>query len=164
MAFVIQPLSGRHDRSSFDCGEPALDEFLRRYARQNEERGIGRTFVAVPDGQTTVVGFYTLAAGSVAFVDLPGDVHLPRYPVPVVLLARLAVSRMARGQGLGEALLVDAFRRILAVADTLGIHAVEVRAKSERARTFYERYGFSSLRDDRLHMYVPLTTVRKALG
>jgi ribosomal protein S18 acetylase RimI-like enzyme len=166
MAYVIQLLSRRHDRSAFDCGEAALNEYLQRYARQNQERGIGRTFVAVPENELRVVGFYTLVAGAVAFENVPEEVRrqLPRYPVPVAHLGRLGVCRSAQGQGLGEALLTDALQRVLGLADDLGIFAVEARAKSERARGFYERYGFASLLDNQPHMYLPLKTIRDALG
>jgi ribosomal protein S18 acetylase RimI-like enzyme len=163
MPFVIQLLNARHDRERFDCGEPALNDYLRRFARQNQERGVSRTFVAVPEGEQAVAGFYSLAAGSVAFESLPDALHrrLPRYPVPVAHLARLATCQSVRGRGLGEALLFDALSRTLRAAGEIGIVAVDVWAKTERARAYYERYGFRSLADDELHMLLPLDTVRK---
>ena len=164
MAFVVQPLAGGHDRSAFTCGEPALDEYLRRYAGQSERTGIGRTFVAVPESERRVVGFYTLTAGSVAFESLPdAGARLPRYAVPVAHVARLGVCRSVQGGGLGGALLVDALGRVAHAAESLGIHAVEVRAKSEAARRFYERFELVSLKDDPLHLYLPLATVREML-
>ena len=166
MAFVVQALAADHDRSTFDCGEPDLDEFLRKYARQNQERGIGRTFVAVPEGERRVVAFYTLAASSVAFTNVPEELRrrLPRYPIPVAHLGRLATCRTVQGRGLGEAMLIDALARTIRIANDLGIAAVEVRAKTERARGFYERYGFRSLLDDTLHLFLPLETGRRALA
>lgn len=161
----IAPLERRHERAAFDCGEPALDEFIRRNARQNQDRGIGRTYVATEPGGLRVIGFYTLASGSV----LPGDLpeaerrHLPRYRVPVVQLARLAVDRSASRQRLGEALLFDALRRSVLAAEVLGVFAVEVYAKHDSVVAFYRRYGFAPFEDDRLHLYLPIATVRALL-
>ncbi len=165
MTFEIQLLSSAHDRSSFDCGESALNEFLRRHARQNQSKGIGRTFVAVRVGERAVVGFYTLAAGSVAFDVVPDDLRrrLPRYPLPVAHLARLATCRSVRGAGLGEVLLFDALARTLRAASEIGVAAVDVRAKTDRARRYYERYGFTALSDDALHLFLPLDSVRGLL-
>jgi GNAT superfamily N-acetyltransferase len=161
--FIVQPLTPAHDRVSFDCGGHALNEFLRRYARQNDDRGIGRTFVAVPVGESQVVGFYTLSAGGVEFREIPDHLRrrLPRYPIPVAHLGRLATCLSVRGQGLGEALLIDAIERTCRIADEIGIVAIEVRAKDDRVRTFYEKYGFQSLLDDPLHLYLPLATARR---
>lgn len=166
MSFVVEPLSRAHDRTSFDCGEPALDEFLRRHARQNQERDVSRSYVAVREtGDARVLGFYTLASGSLAAERLPEEARrrLPRYPVPVVHLARLAVDRSARGLGLGEALLFDALRRAARAGEVVGIFAVEVVAKHERAREFYLKYGFLPLTDNHLNLYLPLATVRELL-
>jgi GNAT superfamily N-acetyltransferase len=164
--FVIQPLARGHDRDAFDCGEPALNEFLQRFARQHQERGLGRTWVAVPEDGVRVVGYYTLAAGAVEFDDVPDDLRrrLPRYPVPVAHPGRLAVCRSARGQGLGAALLLDALLRVLAAADRIGIAAVDVRAKTAAARDFYRRYGFQPLLDDAHHLFLPLDTVRRLVA
>ena len=164
MSFVVEPLSRAHDRSSFDCGEPALDEFLRRHARQNQERNVSRSYVAIRDtGDPRVLGFYTLASGSVAAERFPDEARrrLPRYPVPVVHLARLAVDRSAQGLGLGEALLFDALRRSALAAEVVGMFAVEVFAKHDRARDFYLEYGFLPLVDNRLNLYLPLTAIRE---
>lgn len=157
----IRPLSRGHDRGSLDCGEPALDEFFRRSARQNQERGISRTYVATARCESRVLGFYTLAAGSVS-VEGRSETEqrrLPRYPVPVVQLARLAVDRAAHGGGVGKGLLFNALARSLRAAEVIGIFAVEVHAKHDAA-SFYLRHGFVPLQDDRLHLYLPLHTVR----
>ena len=161
----IKPLGRQHDRASLDCGEPALDEFFRRNARQNEERGISRTYVATVQGESRVLGFYSLAAGSVPVGDLPETERrrLPRYPIPAVKLARLAVDRSAQGSGVGKALLADALRRSVRAADIVGIFAVEVYAKQDAAAAFYHRFGFVPLEDDRLHLYLPIHTVRAGL-
>lgn len=158
----------------FRCGEPALDEYFARFALPNDRRGVGKTFVlAAPDGeQPCVRGFYAL---SMAQVDrelaarlLPAKRHdLPRYPLPVALIGRLAVHVDLRRQGYGELLLVDAMRRVLAAAEHTGCVGIIVDAKSASAEKFYERYSFKALDvsvpyPDR-RLFVPLATVRQAV-
>lgn len=159
------PLSRTHVRAGFDCGEPALDEFLERYARQNQDRGISRTYVATRPGEPRVVGYFTLSTGAVEIRDMPEAERrrLPKHPVPVVHLGRLAVDRMERGRGLGEALLVEALRTAVRVSETVGGFAVEVVAKSESSRAFFGKYGFVSLQDDPFHLYLPMKSVRRVL-
>jgi GNAT superfamily N-acetyltransferase len=161
----IERLERSHDRTSFACGKPPLDEFIRRLVSQYEKRNLGRTYVAVRPGDRQVIGYYTLAAGAIAFQNLPAPAakKLPKHPVPVVLLARLAVDQSAQGQGLGEALLIDALDRCLGLADQVGLHAVEVDAIDQPARAFYEKYGFVPLPDSPLHLFLPLGTIRDSL-
>jgi len=163
--WVIVPLAKSHLRDAFDSGEPALDGFLRRSARQDQDRDFSRTFVAVRPGDRRVLGFFTLSAGRVAAESVPEEdrKRLPRYPVPVVHLGRLAVDRSARGQGLGEALLVRALETALRVSGEIGAHAVEVRAKGEAARALCVKYGFRALVDDPLHLYLSMKAIRAAL-
>ncbi|HKV41146.1 MAG TPA: GNAT family N-acetyltransferase [Blastocatellia bacterium] len=156
---VIEPLSSRHDRSAFDCGEPSLNTYLRQYSRQNAEKGLGRTYVVVEARQPRVEGYYTISAGTVTFEQVPEK--LPRYPIPVVHLGRLAVNMSAQGKGLGEFLLVDALKRAAVASRELGVYAVEVRALNDDARRFYLKYGFTPLLDDELHLYLPMKTIRK---
>lgn len=157
---VIEVLGKRHRRDDFDCGEESLNEFLKKYARQNSEKGFGRTFVALEEGKTEVLGYYTLSSGSVSFSIVPEK--LPRYPIPVAHLGRLATDKKAQGQGLGEFLLIDALARCVAAASELGIFAVELYALTESAKGFYLRYGFAPLQDDELHLYMPIETLRKS--
>jgi len=161
----ITPLAERHLREPFHCGVAELDEFLKRYARQNDERGISRTYVATRGGDLRVLGYYTLRAGAVAAEDLPpAEVRrLPRYPVPVVHLARLAVDRTVAGEGLGALLLVSSLARAQRISQEIGAYAVEVMAKTEGAALFYEKFGFRRLADDRLHLYLSMKTVAKLL-
>ena len=159
MIYTIELLQRHHNRADFDCGEESLNAFIKQFARQNSEKGLGRTFVAVLSGDSRVYGYYTIASGTVRFDMLPEK--LPRYPIPVVLLGRLAVDKAAKGQKLGEGLLLDALKRAISIADQLGIYAVEVYALSESARAFYQKYGFVELSDDRLHLHLPLKTVKK---
>ncbi len=164
MTYHIEPLTSAHDRKSFDCGEPELNSFLEKFARQNQDLNIGRTFVLVPDdGSSRVVGFYTLSAGSVAFKIVPDDLrkHYPKYPIPVAHLGRLGICRSVQGRRLGEALLFDALCRVLEMAENLGIAAIEVIAKNGLAKAFYEKYGFRPLLDDQLHLYLPIKTAAR---
>lgn len=166
IAWLIRRLSGADDRSSFCCGKPSLDDFLRQFATQYDRKDVGRTYVALVAGETSVRGYYTLSTGAMAFTALPEEDcrKLPRHPVPVVHLGRLAVDQSAQGQGLGALLLLDALRRCIRTAEEVGVQAVEVFALDEEARAFYLKYGFRSLLDDGLHLYLPMKAVRKLWG
>ena len=159
MNYIIEPLTTAHDRSLFDCGEESLNVFLKQFARQNDARGLGRTYVAGLPDETRILGYYTLSSGSIAVEQMPEK--LPRYPVPVAHLGRLAVDLEARRDGLGSLLLIDALRRVTKVAEQLGIYAVEVYALTDEARNFYLRYGFTELLDDQLHMYLSIKNIRR---
>lgn len=161
-AFKIEPLSSHHDRSGFDCGEESLNEYLKRFARQNSEKGLGRTYVAVKEGGPDIFGYYTLSSGAVSFDEVPEN--LPRYPIPVVHLGRLAVAKKAQGKRLGKALLADALTRAVTVADILGVFAVEVYALNDSAREFYLKFGFTELLDDRKHLYMTIRKIKKLLS
>ena len=160
----IERLAKSHERSGFSCGKPSLDDFIRALVTQYEKRNLGRTYVAVRPGETRVCGYCTLASGAVPFMHLPAPAakKLPKHPLPVILLARLAVDQAAQGQGLGEALLLDALDRCSNMADSLGVHAIEVAAIDGRAKRFYEKYGFMALLDDELHLLLSIATIRDA--
>lgn len=159
----IQPPSKRHPTAQLDGGVESLDGFIRQYAGQNARAGINRTFVAVPQESRRVAGHCALSAGSVVRDHLPEPARQrqPRYPVPVAHPGRLAVAQFCRGERLGEHLLVDALRRVLTVADEMGVHAVEVVATNDAARSFYLRYGFVPLVGDAHDLYLPLKTIRQ---
>lgn len=161
MDFRIEGLTRRHIRDSFTCGEPSLDRYIKELARQNDDMGLGKTFVAVNVDSLVVLGYYTLAATSIDFDKLPQHRKLPRYPIPAVLLARLAVDVPAQGQGLGEFLLLDALRRCAQTADSIAAYAVLVHALHQHARNFYVRYGFEPLDDSELGLYLTMKKVRK---
>lgn len=158
----IEPLGKAHDRGSFDCGEPTLNVFLQRHAGQNARRDISRTYVAVSPGGR-VDGYYTLSTGSISFEDTPSELtqRLPRYPLPVAHLGRLAVDRRSQGQGLGGFLLVDALKRVRDLAENIGICAVTVHALNDRAAKFYQAHGFIELLDDPHHLLLPMQTIRQ---
>ena len=152
-------LSAEHDVSAFDCGEPVLDEWLRRRGLQNEASGASRTYV-VSTGKR-VVGYYTLAAGAIAHMHAPGRIkrNMPD-PVPVMILGRLAVDKTCHGQGVGTGLLRDAVVRTLQASEIAGIRAVLVHAISDAAKRFYEKHGFIASPVD--PMTVMITTAEAA--
>ena len=139
------PVTKDHDASGFACGEPSLDEWLRRRALPNQVEGASRTYVVTSTDSTKVVAYYCLAAGSLEAKAAPGRVrrNMPD-PIPVSVLGRLAVDRTHGDAGLGTALLRDAVRRSVMAAQTIGIRAVLVHALNERAAAFYERRGFQA--------------------
>ncbi|MGQ0629191.1 MAG: GNAT family N-acetyltransferase [Phycisphaerales bacterium] len=112
--WLIEELAPDHDRSAFSCGHESLDSFLKQYAGQNQKTGVSRTFIALHPGERVVRGYYSLAAGSVRLEDLTDEQRkrLPKYPVPVAHLGRLAVDKSAQGQRLGSYLLLDALCRV----------------------------------------------------
>lgn len=163
-SWAIVPLDANHDRAQFDSGEVSLDDFLKKFARQNEDKGVGRTFVLVKENEPRVFGFYTLAAGEVSRDKLPAKEakKLPKYPVPVVVLGRLAVDRSAQGEQLGRFLLKDALHRALAVSLQIGCYAVCVRALHESAAAFYAKFGFVPFEADPLGLFLPVATLQAA--
>lgn len=161
--WTIELIAKKHRRDDFDCGDAELNEYLRRYARQNTRSGVSRTFVACPLGCEHVVGFYSLVVGSIDLKALPDPKRLPRFPVPVVHLARLAVDRAHQKQGLGGALLFDAFARSAEIADQAGVYTLTVDAKNPTTASFYKHHGFESLTDNDLHLHLPIATIRALL-
>ena len=151
-------MRGNHDRSRFESGSGELDLWLRQTAQQHQRRGISKTFVAVADDEPSrVLGFYALTACEVVSQDLPDDLakRLPR-KVPGIRLGRLAVDRTVQGQGLGELLLMDALDRARRVLEHVGVHALFVDAKDERAAAFYRKYGFRPLPEQPLQLVLVL--------
>lgn len=161
--FVVEPLDRGHDRAAFSCGEPALDSYLRRQASQDVRRRVAQVFVALGDAPGQIAGYYSLSAASFEKEELPTELarRLPYYPVPAVVLGRLAVDLAWRGRGLGEALLIDAARRVLRASAALAVYAIVVDAKNDRARTFYERYGFRAFASLPNRLFLPLETFEK---
>ena len=152
-----------HDLALFQCGEPALDDWLRRRALQNEESGASRTYV-VSAGRR-VVAYYALAVGAVAHAGAPGRVrrNMPD-PVPVMIIARLAVDQEFHGHGLGQGLLRDAVLRTLQAADIAGIRAILVHAMSSDAQRFYERHGFVRSPIDPMMLMITLAELAREVS
>jgi hypothetical protein len=161
-----EALTRRHSRAGFDCGVAVLNEYLQRYARQNHETGGAKTFVAVaPKTPTTVLGYYTISPGAIAFTKAPAALtrKLGRYEVPVFRLGRLAVSLDVQGRGLGGDLFLAAGARALAVAQEAGGVGLAIDAKDARAAVWYERFGALRLLDDPLKLVLPLDMISAAL-
>lgn len=161
-----EPIAKKHDRNSFDCGEPELNEFLKKHARQSHERGAAKTFVAVDKADSkTILGFYSLCPAALEYTRTPAIVRkgLARHDVPVFRLARLAVSHAVQGQGLGGQLILAAGRRCLLAAAEVGGVALLIDAKNERVASWYSSYGAIPLPDNPLCLLLPLATVQEAL-
>jgi len=158
-----EPLTDAHDLSLFSCGEPPLDDWLRRRARSNQASGASRTFVVGRDG--FVVAYYCLAAGAVAAVASPGRLrrNMPD-PIPMAVLGRLAVDQSLHGQGIGRALLRDAVLRTLQAAEVLAVRGMLVQALNPKAQAFYLACGFVQSPSDPMLLMATLADLAEAAG
>jgi predicted N-acetyltransferase YhbS len=156
----VSKLTPTHDADSFDCGSEALNRFIKQHAVAGQRAGISQTYVVVET--LSIVGYYTLVVGHVAHDEAPERLAkgLPRYPIPVIILARLAVDRAWQGRGLGLAMIKDALRRVLQAADIAGVRAVVVHAKDEDAKGFYKHFGFEPFPEEPLTLYRLLKDIR----
>jgi GNAT superfamily N-acetyltransferase len=157
-----EPLTDDHQIDSFDSGEPVLDDWLKRRALANQASGASRTYVVCEGKQ--IVGYYALASGAIAQAGVPGKFrrNMPD-PIPVVVLARLAVDRNHQARGLGRAMFRDAARRVVQAADAIGIRGIVVHAISEEARRFYIALGFDPCPAEAMTLVVTLRDLRAAL-
>ena len=157
-------MSKQHDLSQFDCGNhESLNLWLKKYALQNQANESARTYVV--HRNQVVVGYYSISAGSIARASATPRAAqgLANHPIPISLLARLAVDKTEQGTGLGKAMLKDALIRMERAADILGIRAVLVHAIDQQARAFYEKFDFEPCPDDPLHLMLLLKDLRKQL-
>jgi GNAT superfamily N-acetyltransferase len=148
-----------HDRQAFDCGVPALNEYLQRFAEQHRRKGISAAYVLVdPAAPAAILGYYTLSAAEVDVQSLTeaDRKRLPRFPVPCFRMGRLACRADRHGQGLGQMLVACAVDRCLKAREQVAAYALIVDAKDNTAKRFYERFGFKALRDAGLTLYLPL--------
>lgn len=159
----IEKLQRNHVLEGFDCGQADLNNWLLKYALQNQGANAAQTYVGLVNG--VIAGYYSLAVGQVEYADASERLKkgLARHPVPIMLLARLAVHKDWQGKGIGRALLKDAVLRTLQAADIAGIRALVVHAKDERARHYYEQFDFVASPTDPLHLFVLLKDIRKNL-
>lgn len=164
MTFTITGLAQHHDRDDFDCGEPVLNTFLQRLARQQAQRDFNRTYVATAPGETRIRGYYSISSASIDFANWPAGLKLPRYPVPVARIGRLAVDVREQGNGVGKALLRHAMHLAATLAEQIGVYAVVVDAKHAHAAAFYAHYGFQRFFDQDLSLYLTTAVVRRALA
>lgn len=162
---VIRKLSASDDVLAFDCGQAALNTFLQRYALGNQRAHSAQTYVCCTH-QGAVAGFYSLTVGSVSYAGAPQRIRqgLAHHPIPVMLLARLAVDQTWQQRGLGQALLKDALLRTLQAADIAGLRAVLVHAKDEAAKNWYRRFDFQSGATDPFHLYLLLKDLKALLA
>lgn len=157
-------LSKEHKRSVFDCGVIELDEYLKKYALQNQKKKAARTYVVTQDN--VVVGYYVLVYGGVLPADAPEILAkgMGKYPIPVIVLARLAVDVSQKGKGLGAALLKDALLRTIQASDIAGLRAMLVHAKDDAARAFYLKFGFLPSPTNEYHLFLPISEIEANYG
>lgn len=158
MTYQIRPLDASVNTASFQCGRDPLDEYIRRYASQDVRKNVARVFVATPENDPEqLAGFFTLSAGSVSCSSLPASLarKLPRYPVPVALIGRLAVDMKFQGKGLGSILLADACQKVSRASSVLAVAGIIVDAKDGEAIAFYEHFGFIPLQGQADRMMLP---------
>jgi GNAT superfamily N-acetyltransferase len=162
MKIEIRSLDDRADRNDFDSGAPALDEWLERQAGQAQRKRLATVWIASPpDDPARILGYYSLAPWQIAFEECPDALRkrLPRYPIHVTLLARLAIATSAQGRGLGGVLLTDALKRTWQASKTVPVQGVIVHAMDDRAATFYRHHGFLTFPKDALHLFLPMGSV-----
>jgi GNAT superfamily N-acetyltransferase len=159
----IEKLHRGHDLDAFDCGQEALNRFLIRYALPSQQAGASQTYVLLADD--AIAGYYTLAVGQIEHDDAPPRLTkgLARHPVPIMLLARLAIATAWQGKGLGAGLLKDAMLRTLQAAEIAGIRAFAVHAKDDQAKAFYEHFDFIPSPTDPYHLFRLLKDIRALL-
>ncbi len=160
----IEKLRKEHALAAFDCGQTDLNAWLLKYALQNQASNSAQTYVGVVNDE--VVGYYSLTVGQVEHAEAPERVQkgLARHPVPIMLLARLAVHKDWQGKGIGKGLLKDAVLRTMQAADIAGIRALAVHAKDDQARRYYEQFDFIPSPTDPLHLLALLKDLRRIAG
>jgi len=151
-----------HDRKNFDCGVEALNQYLQKYANQDQKRGLTKIYVLLEGN--TIVGYYSISAHSVMRDNLPGDIKIAGYgEVPFLLLGRLAVDKQYQRQGYGDALIFHAFKMTMETAEKIGILGMIVDAKNDEVISFYEGFGFKRLKTTETRLVLPITALSKLL-
>lgn len=156
----IELLAPQHQRTAFDCGQPDLNQFLHQQAGQLARKNISKTYVAVADDGVTVQGFVTVSVGQIQTLQLPPQFKLPRYPIPVFRIGRLGVDHRCQGKGMGQHLMAFALQLALNFSNQVGIYAVVVDAKDEKASRFYQTLGFQPMLDQPLCLYLPIKNLK----
>lgn len=170
MDCIIYPLDtiGRSTSSlkkdPFNSGNPELDMYFKQYAQKNDRDGIAKTFVAFSQEGSQIVGYYSCCTGVLQREDLPADLRerLPRYPIPAILIAKLAVDRSMQGRGLGKQLLFHALARAIDVSRIVGVYGVRVDAIDENAKEFYQKFGFLECQETALSLFMLMNTITQA--
>lgn len=167
MTWNFLSIAKNHERAAFDCGYPILNEYLKRYARQNHNKGIAKTIVAISAlGGLKIDGYYTVSSSVIEFESLPESYQrrMPNYPIPAVLIGKLAVDNSVKGRGLGRELLVDALYRTVRASGEIGIFAVRVDAIDLQAKEFYLKHEFIPFQDRELSLFLPIETIIEELS
>lgn len=148
---------------NFSCNIKELDIYLKRFAKANHRKNIGKSFVLVEEN--VVIGFYAISMASIEFQNIPENFEfsIPHYPIPVARIGRLAVDNKAQRKKIGSILIIDAFHRIFEATKLVAACAVVVDVKNDTAKKFYEHFGFSSYCDDLFAMYLPMATIHQLL-
>jgi predicted N-acetyltransferase YhbS len=156
-----KPLDKLQNRALFDCGVEPLNEYLKKYALQNQKKDAARTYVVTTE-ENRIVGYYTLVFGSVLFEEATAEISagLGKYPIPVILLARLAIDASEKGKGLGKALMRDALLRAVRASEIAGLRSFLVHAKDESAKNFYENFGFKPSPHNEFHLFLKISDIR----
>jgi len=159
-----KPLDKLQDRAAFDCGVEPLNEYLKKYALQNQKKDAARTFVLTTE-ENRIIGYYTLVFGSVSVAETTEEISagLGKYPIPIILLARLAIDASEKGKGLGKTLLRDALLRAVRASEIAGLRAFLVHAKDAAAKAFYEKFGFEPSPHNEFHLFLKLADIRASL-
>lgn len=160
-----KPLDKLQDRSSFDCEAEPLNDYLKKYALQNQKKDAARTYVIVTE-ENQIIGYYTLVFGAVSIEETTPEISagLGKYPIPVILLARLAIDKTQKGKGLGKFLMKDALLRAIRASEIAGLRAFLVHAKDASAKKFYEQFGFEPSPHNDLHLFLKISDIRASLA
>ncbi len=164
MKLTLVPVTKSITRTSFDCGYQDLNQYLRHYALKNDQLSISKTFIAITETEH-VAGYMTISTAQIAAESLPEElrVKLPRYPVPAFRIGKLAVDLQFQGSGIGSWLLTEACKKAVEVSQSVGLFAVLVDAIDEKAKSFYEKYGFVPFSGHPLTLFLPLATLKAAI-
>lgn len=162
MSWIFLPLDGSVNRDKFDCGNSDLNDYLKKYARQNHRKGIATTFIAIPETENrSVAGYYSVSMAEIKRESLPETYRkgLPRYPLPAMKIGKLAVDKTMQG----KVLLMECFKKAVRLSSEVGIFAIAVDAWDEEAKAFYLKYGLISLEDNPLSLFIPMKTILAVL-
>jgi GNAT superfamily N-acetyltransferase len=159
-----QSLDKLQDRSSFDCEAEPLNDYLKKYALQNQKKDAARTYV-ITNEENQIIGYYTLVFGSVSIEETTSEISagLGKYPIPIILLARLAIDKNQKSKGLGKALIKDALIRAVQASEIGGLRAFLVHAKDESAKAFYKKLGFHPSPHNEFHLFLKMSDIRASL-
>ncbi len=162
MEWIFCPIDASVRKENFDCGIIELNDYLKKYAKQNDDKGIAKTFVAISESvNRNVLGYYSISMAEIKRESLPEDYtrKLPRYPVPAMRIGKLAVDKSIQGRGLGKELLMQCFRIAVRLSSEVGIFALTVDAINEEAKAFYLKYGFILFENNEFSLFIPMKTV-----